>query len=371
MNTPEDFEIPYPRYTFRRRAMNLLGRTMIRVLTRGKISGLENIPPNGPVILAGNHVSTLEPMLMAVFPNRQVELLGAGDLPFEGLIDNIVAFYQFIPVNRGNLDRKAMSQALGVLRQGGVLGIFPEGGTWNPGHMKAQVGVAWLSHKAHAPIIPIGFSGFQNSFSKALKLKRPRLQMKVGKLIPALTMNGDDDPLKTVYQDFADMVLQEINKLVDPKDFLLIPEQTDYSLEVLTGKSENAMTVANIRTPDALAQFLFSPILLNSLAKNLKKPVLPLFPFEQPRWNQQFSTAIEAVLDVLTENPGFFTYRLGMEQGHHVETALKDVFALLRTARDSGETVIINTNARLKYSDGRVEEKFHQYRILQEPPLTF
>jgi 1-acyl-sn-glycerol-3-phosphate acyltransferase len=370
MNAPKDFEIPYPRVSFRRKVLDLTGRILIRLLSRVKISGLENIPPNGAVILAGNHVSTLEPMLLAVFPRRQVELLGAGDLPFEGLIDQIVALYQFIPVNRGNLDRKAMNQAFGVLQQGGVLGIFPEGGTWNPGHMKAQVGVSWLSHKAHVPVVPIGFSGFQNSFSKVLKLKRPRLKMKVGKLIPALTVENDNEPIKTVYQEYADMVLQEINKLVDPKDFLLIPEQTDYNLEVLAGKIDNAMRAVHLTSPEALAQFLFSPILLNSLAKNLKKPVQPLYPLEQPRWNQQFSTAIEAVLDVLTDNPGFFTYRLGMEQGHHVESALQELLTLLKAARDSNEILVINASARSKHSDGRVEQKSYRYRIPPIPEQT-
>lgn len=366
MKTPEDFEIPYPRHTFRRKLLNLLGRTLIRLLTRVKISGLENIPANGPVILAANHVSTLEPLLLAVFPKRQVELLGAGDLPFEGLIDKIVAFYKFIPVNRGNLDRKAMNQALGVLEQGGVLGIFPEGGTWNPGHMKAQVGVAWLSHKPNAPIVPIGFSGFQNSFSNALKLKRPRLQMKVGKLIPALSIENDDRSSKDVYQNYADMVLKQINELLDPADFLLIPDQSDYSLQVLAETSDNAMEVVDLPGSDVLAQFLYSPILLNSLAKNLKKPVQTLYPLEQPRWNQQFTTALEAVIEVLEENPGFFTYRLGMEQGHQIETVIRQVLALLKTARDAAETVVINASAHSRYPDGRIEEKSHQYRILPE-----
>lgn len=367
MNPLENFEIPYPRVTFRRKLMDALGRSLIRLLTRAKISGLENIPSDGPVILAGNHVSTLEPMLLAVFPKRQVELLGAGDIPFEGLIDQIVAQYKFIPVNRGNLDRKAMNQALGVLKQGGVLGIFPEGGTWNPGHMKAQVGVSWLSHRAQVPIVPIGFSGFHNSFSQVLRFRRPRLQMKVGKLIPALNIEDDDRSIKTIYQEYADMVLNKINELVDPKDFLLIPEQTEYSLQALAGTDESNMKAVEISKPDALAQFFFSPVLLNSFASNLKKPVQPLYPHNQPRWNQQFSAAIQSVLDVLSANPGFFTYRLGMEEGQHVETALREVLALLESARDSAMTVILNASARSRYSDGRVEEKNCQYQIPPEP----
>ena len=161
MNTSDTLEIAYPRYRFRRTILNLLGRVLLRLLTRLQVQGMENLPAEGPVILAGNHLSNLEPMLMAVLPNRPVELIGAGDLPFVGLIDQIVDFYGYIPVKRGSLDRNAMNKALGVLNQGGVLGIYPEGGIWNPGHMRAQVGVSWLSHKTQAPVVPIGFSGFQ------------------------------------------------------------------------------------------------------------------------------------------------------------------------------------------------------------------
>ena len=122
------YSIPYPRFRVRRTLMRLLTRALLRLLTRVKIEGLENIPDEGPVILAGNHVAVLEAVLMTVIPKRLVEPIGAGDMPFEGIFDKIVTYYGYIPINRGNLDRKGMNQALDVLKQGGMVGIFPEGG---------------------------------------------------------------------------------------------------------------------------------------------------------------------------------------------------------------------------------------------------
>ncbi len=366
MNTLKEFEIPYPRKTFRRKVLNLLGKTLIHLLTHLKISGLENIPSDGPVILAGNHLSNLEPVLMVVAPRRFVELIGAGDLPFLGLIDKIVSFYGFIPVNRGNLDRIAMNQALGILEQDGVLGIFPEGGIWDPGHMKAQVGVAWLSHRAQAPVVPIGFSGFQNSLSRALKLKRPHLKMRIGKLIPALSFENEDQAIKTVYQEYADNVLEQIKTLIDPQDFLLIPEHSDYNLQVLVGKDDRTMEVVALLGSDAMAQFLFSIVLMDSLAVNLKIPVHALYPKEQTHTNQQFLDALRAAIDFLQENPGFFTYRMGMERGQQVEKTLHELADLLVSARESDKTVVINASVHSRFPDGRIEEKSHQYRILPE-----
>jgi len=363
MNTNISPKIPYPRFQIRRSILNHLSRALLRLFSKLRVSGLENIPKEGPVILAGNHVSTLEPMLMATFPKRLVELLGAGDIPFEGFVDNLVNFYGFIAVNRGNIDREAMNQALAVLKQGGVLGIYPEGGTWKPGQMKAQVGVAWLSSKGQAVVVPIGFSGFKDSFSKLMNFKRPRLEMKVGQPIPALAIHESDKPIKEIYQDYADMVLERIRALVDPKEFLEVPERSEYSLQVLTGKEGETFQEVDLTGSDALAEFFFSPVLLNSFISNLKKPIESLYPNEQERSNQFFSDALQSVIEVLKDNPGFFTYRMGIERGHKIEKAIQALIEILDHAEGADQSVILKARALFRYPDGRVEEKAHDYDI--------
>lgn len=366
MNTSDNYEITYPRLNFRRKAINLFARGLLRLLARPTVSGLENIPAEGPVILAGNHVSTLEPLLMAVYPKRLVELVGAGDMPFEGLIDQLVDYYGFIPINRGILDRDAMNKALGILKQGGVLGIYPEGGTWNPGRMKAQVGVAWLSHKGQAPVVPIGFSGFRNGLARALKLKRPKIEMRVGTPIPALQVENDDRPIKDVYQEYADLVLERIKTLVDPADVILVPVQSDYELRAGIENENGSVEEAQIVGSDALAEMLFMPVMLDSLAVNLKKPVQPLYPTEQHRQNQQFSKALTGVFEVLAVNPGFLTYRLGFERGRQAENAMRDLLQMLERVQKSGKTIILDASTKSRFADGRVEEKSQQYRILPD-----
>ena len=213
-----------------------------------------------------------------------------------------------------------MNQALGILEQDGVLGIFPEGGIWDPGHMKAQVGVAWLSHKAQAPVVPIGFSGFKNSLSRALKLKRPQLQMRIGKLIPALAFENEDQAIKTIYQEYADNVLEQIKTLIDPQDFLLIPEHSDYNLQVLVGKDDSTMEVLALLGSDAMAQFLFFKCadgLLAEQSKNTGSCALP--EGTKPIRISSFRRASGLPLIFLQENPCFFTYRMGMERGQQVE----------------------------------------------------
>ncbi len=68
--------LPYPRLTVRRKILGAIGRFLMRVLARPQIEGLENIPEEGPVILAGNHVSSLEPVFMFLSQNDRLSRSG-------------------------------------------------------------------------------------------------------------------------------------------------------------------------------------------------------------------------------------------------------------------------------------------------------
>lgn len=365
MDTPQKktFDLKYPRFVFRRKVLNGLIKLLLPLLSRLKVSGLENIPDEGPVILAANHVSTLEPLLVAVYPKRSVEPIGAGDMPFDGITGKLVEPYGFIRVNRGTLDRKGMNQALDVLQQDGVLGIFPEGGTWSPGRMRAQIGVAWLSDKANAPVVPIGFSGFIDSLSLLFKLKRPKLEMKVGKPIPAFSSEDSSLSSRDAYQAYADMVLDHIQELINPNELLLYPVRTEFSLQVLIGSVESQMEEVELKGANALAEAFFTPVIMSTLYKNLKKPIGALLPVDHDRTIPNMLKAIDAVFEVLSEHPGFFTFRMEPEVGRQVEVALHELKSLLEKAERNGQTLVLNASGDYFYSDSRVEHKTHQYVI--------
>ena len=349
---------PYPRLILRRKILGALGRFLLKVFARPRIEGLENIPEEGPVILAGNHVSSLEPAFMFLFTDRQVEPIGAGDMPFDGALDLIVNFYGYIPINRGQLDRKAMNKALSVLEQDGFLGIYPEGGTWNPGNMHAHIGVSWLSHKGQAKVVPIGFSGFRDSFGKVFKFKRPVFIMKVGEAIPALSTENDGRPIKEIYQEYADHVMERVRELIDPAEFLEIPSETEFALDILKENDK----VSTLPGHDTIAQFFHNQVMLESLLNNLKKPIKLLFPEEQERTIPGFVQALRASLEILQENAGFFTYRFGMERGRELEAAIRRLIEFLENESGDHEIRLL-AKARYRYPDGRVEELSHTYEL--------
>lgn len=357
MEDNSNHSLPYPRLIARRKVLGAIGKFLVRVLAKPQIEGLENIPKEGPVILAGNHVSTLEPVFMFLYTKHPVEPMGAGDMPFEGAIDQIVSYYGYIPVNRGQLDRKAMNQALSVLKQNGFLGIYPEGGTWDPGNMRAQIGIAWLSHKGQARVVPMGFSGFRDSWSKIFKFKRPKLTMKVGQPIPSLVIESDDRSVKEIYQEYADLVLERIQALIDPADKLAVPVRSEFTLDI---QAEDGKSI-NLPDGDAVAQFLFNPVLLDSLYINLKKPVKLLYPGAKERSVSTFRDALEASLEILDENPAFLTYRLGMERGRQVESGIRALSDFL--TENSSKDQRLLAKAYYFYPDGRVEEHENVYDL--------
>ncbi|MBZ0298472.1 MAG: 1-acyl-sn-glycerol-3-phosphate acyltransferase, partial [Anaerolineae bacterium] len=107
--------IRYPRRVLIRFLLRLLGRVLIRVFARPQVTGLENLPEHGPLILVGNHVALVEVVMMALYVPWTVEFIGNGDIPFDPRFAWMVNLYGMIPVNRGSTDRKELNVPLDVL----------------------------------------------------------------------------------------------------------------------------------------------------------------------------------------------------------------------------------------------------------------
>lgn len=328
----QQYSIKYPRRVISRKVLLCAARVLLKLLTRMEIVGLENIPEKGPVILAGNHVAGLEAVLLAAFSTRLVEFLGTGDIPFDPAYAWIVKVYDLIPVNRGNLDREAVKKSLEVLDQGGALGIFPEGGIWDPSHMEAKLGVALLSQRAQAPIVPIGFGGMQGALEAAFKLKRPRLVMKIGKMIPAVKLDEKGENPKVSLQKAANQIMHQINALIPEESKQQFHKvNQSFELEVIVmddGKTVDLPGEIQVKHGSAYARLMNTPVLLDVLARNLKLPIQPLKDIEGRDELKPFLKALKSVLGYLESNPGFFNYRFGMEKGLAVKKAFEELIQL-------------------------------------------
>lgn len=131
---------------------------LLRAAFRLRIHGLEHLPAEGPILLAGNHASFLDgPIVFIVLPRPSAFLIKHE--MYVGPLRVFLDVIRQIPVHRGVPDRTALRRGLTVLADDGVLGMFPEG-TRGSGDLAAiQHGIGYLALKSGAPVVPVACFG--------------------------------------------------------------------------------------------------------------------------------------------------------------------------------------------------------------------
>jgi len=142
----------------RYRIATSLSRLYLRLLSRrrGRIEGEGNIPPGGPLLVACNHTTNLDPMVIGGYFPRTLFVMAKREMFFARPVAWFLAGVNCIPVDRGVADRRAVTLALDVLRRRGRLLMFVEGTRSRDGSMhRAEVGIAFLARRSGAVVLPI------------------------------------------------------------------------------------------------------------------------------------------------------------------------------------------------------------------------
>ena len=140
---------------------------LLRSVFRARVTGLAHFPKTGPVIVASNHLSFIDYIIIcAMMPRRVAFLAKAEYVNTPGIRGKAMkAFFEtvdIIPVNRSDRSEslKALDIALEKLNEGKVFGIYPEGTRSRDGYLyRGKIGVAWLAHMTGAPVVPVGLIG--------------------------------------------------------------------------------------------------------------------------------------------------------------------------------------------------------------------
>ena len=145
---------------------------IFKLFFRLKVTGQENIPQDGPFIIVANHSSLLDPVILGVSVRPKIIFIAASYLFEIRWLSYLLRKANSIPVQREN-DIKAIKQALKILQQGGVLGIFPEGGIdRKKNNLSIRAGAAYLATKVGVPIVPIKIKGADKVLPRGAKFIR-------------------------------------------------------------------------------------------------------------------------------------------------------------------------------------------------------
>lgn len=163
------------------RAIRGLVGFVLRLLCRLEIEGLEYIPKEGPYLLIINHLHWLDPPVLAVaFPHR-AHVFAAEKWEGHWFLGPFFRSLDAIFVNRGEVDRKALRQAMAILKGGGVLGLAPEGTRSKTGAMqRGRSGAAYMAYRAGVPLVPSVATGQEKVFPSLLRFRRATVRVVFG-----------------------------------------------------------------------------------------------------------------------------------------------------------------------------------------------
>jgi len=130
-------------------------RLLYQLLGRQKTYHLANLPEEGGVILAANHLSFFDPPLIGSTISRPVYFMAKQELFHIPLLGWILQQVNAFPVKRGTGDLRSMRTALNLLKSGKIVLIFPEGHRQKHGPGRAHPGIGWLARESGCPIVPI------------------------------------------------------------------------------------------------------------------------------------------------------------------------------------------------------------------------
>lgn len=165
-------------------------RGLLKLLTRCRVKGRENIPGHGPLLVAANHLSLADPPLLGVNLRRKVMFMAKKELFRFRVIAYFIASFGAFPVDRKQLNRQALRQARQILADGLALVMFPEGTRSHSGRLRpAFSGPALIAIRSGAPILPVGIIGTEKIRGAGWLLRRPRITVNIGQpfYLPAVT----------------------------------------------------------------------------------------------------------------------------------------------------------------------------------------
>jgi 1-acyl-sn-glycerol-3-phosphate acyltransferase len=195
-------------------AGRLATKTVMLLCTRYRITGQENVPVDGPLLVVSNHLSVADPAILGAVIRRKMFFLAKEELFRTKYSSYFVRNYGALPIRRGGINRKALAEATEHLDRGCAVAMFPEG--QRSRDLKLQPpfpGTARLAMHPGISILPVGITGTEVIKGAAWWLRRPRLTINIGQAFtPSVTLKPGKDAMRELSRE----IMERIAALLPP-----------------------------------------------------------------------------------------------------------------------------------------------------------
>ncbi len=155
-------------------SIRLLLLAIFKIFFRIKVNGKENLPDQGGVIVMSNHISAFDPPLLAAVFSRPVRFMAKKELFENPLLRFVLFLADAFPVDRSRNDITAVKKSLNLLKEGEVLGLFPEGTRRPEGKLgNPKSGSVMLAVKSGVPILPVGIKNIKDQGRITINIGQP------------------------------------------------------------------------------------------------------------------------------------------------------------------------------------------------------
>jgi 1-acyl-sn-glycerol-3-phosphate acyltransferase len=209
--------IQYPRRRVMRTILHTLSGVAFRTVSSVQVYGRENMPKRGPLLVVANHFSFLDPALLISIAPWPLEFFAGFRMPNAPLWATIFPrLWGTFTVFRGGNSRRAVQAAESVLKQGGIVGVYPEASASATVLRSARPGAAFLAARTGVPVLPIGLDGLIDVFPRLKRWQRARVTVRIGTPIgPFSAEEGLEH--RTQLDNIGHKIMRSIAQLLPPE----------------------------------------------------------------------------------------------------------------------------------------------------------
>jgi 1-acyl-sn-glycerol-3-phosphate acyltransferase len=190
-------------------------RALFGILLKCQVTGLENVPRQGPLIVVMNHINFLDPILVSVVIPRDIAIMSKVENMEAPILGTLADWYGAFPVRRGEVDLSAVRNSLRALQGGKALLLAPEGTRSQTARLqKGQDGTALIAFRAKAPLLPVALSGNEGFAENVKRLRRTPTQIAIGE--PFLLTYPGKRPSREELSHMTDEIMYRIAALLPP-----------------------------------------------------------------------------------------------------------------------------------------------------------